>query len=103
MAEVFVSSAAQADLDAIDLYSLIEFGPVVADRYHGELLRAFDLIGKTPKVAPIFRKGKPPVRSWPCGKHRIYYVINREHIRVIRVLHMAMDQDRAMRAMVRKA
>ena len=95
MAEIFVTEAAQADLDAIDQYSLLQFGRPVADRYHRDFLAAFVLIADNPKIAPVFRK-RPVVRTWPSGKHRIYFTINRQIVSVIRVLHMAMDQHRAM-------
>jgi toxin ParE1/3/4 len=102
VAEVFVTEDAQADLDDIDLYSLREFGPVVADRYHADFLAAFDLIGESPRIGSVFRRRKPIVRSWPCGSHRIYYVFEGGAISIVRVLHMAMNQDRQMRETVRR-
>jgi plasmid stabilization system protein ParE len=72
LAKVFVTGAAQADLDAIDLYSQIEFGSAAADQYHDDLLEAFAFIGEHPKIAAVYRRRKPIVRSWACGKHRIY-------------------------------
>jgi toxin ParE1/3/4 len=93
MARVFVTTRAQADLDAIDRYGLEEFGRSIADRYHEDLLATFELIGETPKIAPVFRKGPPVVRSWSCGRHRRYYRIEAQFVIVIRVLHQSMHHN----------
>jgi plasmid stabilization system protein ParE len=61
MADVFVTDEAQADLDAIDQYILQEFGVVIADKYHADMLAAFGFFAESPATAPVFRKQSPQI------------------------------------------
>lgn len=97
MAEVTFSNAAVADLSVIDEYSLAQFGEEVGEAYmHGfdkefALLRDYPLVGKaTPKYGKDYR-------CLMHRRHRIFYTVEKDVVRIVRILHHAMDAKSALK------
>ncbi len=97
MAEVSFSNAAVADLSAIDEYSLVQFGEEIGEAYmHGfdkefAVLQNYPLAGRaTPEYGNAYR-------CLVHRRHRIFYAVNDDVVRVVRILHHAMDAKRALK------
>ncbi len=97
MADVSFSNAAVADLSAIDEYSLAQFGEEIGEAYmYGfdkafALLRDYHLVG-----SEAFQYGKN-YRCMMHRKHRIFYVVEKDMVLIMRILHHAVDSKRALR------
>jgi toxin ParE1/3/4 len=89
-----LSREAQADLDAVRDYSLAEFGVERAIAYLHVIEAVFRRILDFPEIGPVHEEVHPAVRSVGCQQHRIFYEVEGEAIRILRVLHKAMDAER---------
>ncbi len=97
MAEIEFSNAAVEDLSAIDEYSLVQFGEEIGEAYmHGfddgfALLQAYPFAGQaTPKYGKAYR-------CLVHRRHSIFYTVNKDVVRIVRILHHAMDAKRALK------
>lgn len=88
-----LSRAAQADLTDIRDYSLDRFGPEKTLAYLDSIERAFRRIVQYPECGATRPSLHPALRSVTCQSHRIYYSVDHEVVRVVRILHMAMDAE----------
>jgi toxin ParE1/3/4 len=71
------------------------FGPAQAERYHRELGKVFDLIGRNPMIARERREIAPPVRVHPHKAHLIVYVVADDGAAlIVRVRHGREDWER---------
>ena len=88
-----VRFTAQADADIIDsyLYGVRSFGRGQADRYEQSLRRAIGIIADNPRIAPERPEYAPPVRIHHHAKHYIVYLIEDDHILIVRVLRDEVD------------
>lgn len=84
---------AQADLRAIESFSIGEFGAQAAGAYMDRFEQAFDRLIEFPESAPIYPGLQPPVRCLSVGRHRVFYDYDGQHIVVVRVLHQAMTLE----------
>ena len=91
---VEVSEAANTDLDAIYDYGIEQFGEDVANDYLRRFDRAYALLAEHPRIGPVHEGVRPAIRSFPCGRHRLYYDVENDHVIVRRVLHQTMDMRR---------
>ena len=91
---VEVSEAANADLDAILDYGVGRFGEEVAEAYVRRFQDVYDLIAEHPFAGALHGSVRPPIRSLPCGSHRVYYDVVGDRAVVRRVLHQSMDVER---------
>lgn len=87
---------AQADLDRILDEGEQRWGIDAAEAYaqaiHAELLTLLSHPGKGSDRSAIY----PGLRKWPVRAHHAYYQIDEIGIDVVRILHPAMDVDRAI-------
>lgn len=91
---VEVSEAANADLDEVYDYGAGTFGLAAADAYLRQFQAAYALIAEHPYAGPEHAVIRPPIRSIPCGSHRVYYDVLSDRIVVRRVLHKRADVER---------
>jgi len=86
----------QADDDVIDsyLYGFLNFGQEQADRYEQSLRHVIGLIAENPRIAHERSEYRPPVRIHHHGKHYIVYLIEADHILIVRVLRDEVDLTR---------
>ena len=93
MAEVRLTAEARADLADIRRYSLAQFGGIAADRYFRGFTRVFALLGGRPHAGVSQPQFGPAVRSFTHVRHRIFYRIDGDVVRVMRILHHARNVD----------
>ncbi len=86
----------QADADIIDcyIYGLSNFGQGQADAYEQDLRHAIEIIADNPRLAAERPEYRPPVRIHHHAKHYVIYLIEDEHILVVRVLRDEVDLTR---------
>jgi toxin ParE1/3/4 len=89
-----LSRRAQADLDDVRDYSVAEFGAARAIAYLNSIEAAFRRTLEFPAIGSVHARLRPPARSLGCQQHRIFYEVEGETIRVLRILHTAMDTER---------
>ena len=85
---------ALADLDAIYLHGLLEFGPAQAELYADSLAATITLICEHPAIAPLLPNRTDGLRRRSAGVHSIFFTAGTELVRIVRVLHQRMDADR---------
>ncbi len=91
---VEVSEAANADLDGIYDYGAERFGEIAADDYLRRFDSAYALLAEHPQIGPVHEGVRPAIRSYPCGRHRLYYDVADGCVIIRRILHQAMDVQR---------
>jgi toxin ParE1/3/4 len=96
VARVFPSRAAIADLDEIREYSIEQFDADVADAYFLGFDEAFALLARHPKAGQAYPELGKGVRCLIHRKHRIFYFITSDEVRIIRIIHHAQDVRRAL-------
>ena len=86
----------QADDDIIEsyLYGLRTFGQVQAERYEQDLRHVIGLIADHPRMAVERHDYRPPVRIHHHARHYIVYLIEGDHVLVIRILRDDVDLTR---------
>lgn len=89
-----LSGSADADLTAILDYGIESFDWDAAVRYLRGLDRAFDLLREHPQAGSVYMGPQPECRSLSYRNHRIYYQPEDDLIRILRVLHTSMDEER---------
>jgi toxin ParE1/3/4 len=81
------SVAALRDLKA----SASQFGLKQADRYRAGLEAAFRLIAEHPMAAAEHLGYRRPIRVYFYHSHAIFFAIEGDYIRVVRILHQQQD------------
>jgi len=88
-----VSPAAENDLDEILTYSTIRFGDPVATDYYFGFRDSFERLLQNPRLGRPAEEAGMDVRCLSYRRHRIFYEIDQEVVRVLRILHYSMDVD----------
>lgn len=83
MEKYILSTEAQLDLEEIFDYSVQEFNLEQAIKYLHELEDTFHLLHSNPKLGVERNEIANNLRSMVKNKHIIYYIIAKNHIRVI--------------------
>uniref|UniRef100_UPI00386DDBE0 type II toxin-antitoxin system RelE/ParE family toxin n=1 Tax=Sphingomonas sp. BE123 TaxID=2817842 RepID=UPI00386DDBE0 len=94
--ELKFAKRAEVDLQQIWRYSAIEWGVEQADTYIAEMRERCLRLCEHPALGPERFYGRRALRRWPAGSHILYYRIEARRIRVVRILHAAMDPRRHM-------
>ncbi len=82
---------AQQDLKEIWHYSLEQWGLEQAERYLDALFSCFDDLADNPQMGRPRDDILPGIRSFPQGRHLIFYDINDQGIEIIGIIHQTMD------------
>ena len=77
------------------LYTLQQWGDAQVVAYEATLHEAFVTLGEHPAVGRARHDVRPGYRSFPVGQHVVFYVIRRQNVRIVRILHRRMDARRA--------
>ena len=96
MAELRLSEEAASDLDDIRRNGIERFGPAAADRHLRNIRQLIALLADRPfagQERPEFRDGIRTVSKHP---HRILYVVAKDVVTIVRVLHHARDVQDAL-------
>lgn len=88
------TAQADADIVACYLYGFRNFGRDQADRYEQGLRHAIDIIADNPRIAAERPEYTPRVRVHHHGRHYIVYLIERDHVLIVRVLRDEVDLTR---------
>ncbi len=97
MANYRLSALAEADLKEIAATAISRWGTTQARAYLAELDKTLQLLALQPELGRQRDEIAPGARSFPCGKHILFYRfassdgIRPEGIEVARVLHQRMD------------
>jgi toxin ParE1/3/4 len=101
VAEVVFTDAAVRDLSAIDEFSLMQFGEEVGEAYMHGFGKAFALLQNYPLSGSAAREYGKAYRCLMHSRHRIFYSVKKDVVRIVRILHHAMDAKRALKGAVR--
>lgn len=82
---------ALSDLDAIAVFSLDDWGPKQTQTYLDQVAKRFQWLAENPTIGRMRDDVAEGYRSFPEGKHVIYYLIMDDEIAIIGVPHGAMD------------
>jgi plasmid stabilization system protein ParE len=85
------SNLARAELEALRLYSVENWGAAVARRYLEDIRDAARLLAAQPERA---RPLRGPFRIFRVRSHYLIVHVEGERLTVARVLHMRMDVER---------
>ncbi len=86
-----VSPAAQDDLINIYLYTDRTWGDSQAEKYLSQIEQQFLNLAKCPELGQDRFELYPGAKSFPQGKHVIFYRLVSEAIEIVRVLHTSMN------------
>ena len=84
---------ARADLEAIWIYTVEQWGVEQAERYLQGLFDCFEELATNPRLGRERDDVKAGYRSFPQGRHVVFYVIASAGIEVIAVVHRNADVD----------
>ena len=84
---------ARADLEAIWDYTVKQWGVEQAERYLQELFGCFEELAANPRLGRERDDVKAGYRSFPQGRHVVFYVIASAGIEVIGIVHQSVDVD----------
>jgi toxin ParE1/3/4 len=91
MKRLVLAPRARADLFDIDAY-IAERNPLAAERLIERLIQAMKSLAAMPKMGRTCEDlGLPSVRRFVVEKHHIFYVLDSNGIRVVRVIHGRRD------------
>lgn len=97
MADYKLTEAAKKDLRGISAYTKKTWGQEQEKVYRKSLRVALRTLAKAPKIGQKRDELAKGLRSFPVGHHIAYYVEKRNGIEVARILHPAMDREKAMK------
>ena len=97
MPDYKLTEAAKMDLRGISQYTKKEWGKDQEKVYREIIRTALGVIAKTPKMGQKRDELAEGLRSFPVGQHIAYYVERKGKIEVARILHPAMDSEKAMK------
>jgi toxin ParE1/3/4 len=89
-----ISAAAARDIDRIAGYSRRRWGVSVAVRYVTGLWQAIRRIRRVPSIGANYGEILEGVRRYRFRSHTIYYVVLKDSVRIVRVLHVRMSPQR---------
>ena len=92
--EAILAQPALFDLRDIYRWSIAEFGHLVADDYVRDLEAAIERLCQFPQLGMKVEGATRAQRVLPVRSHRVVYTFNRKRVRVLRVLHQAMEVGR---------
>jgi toxin ParE1/3/4 len=87
-----ICRAAQADIDEIWVYVATEASIEAASRTQDSFVRSFNVLRRNPFVGRSREQDLTPgLRSIPSGRYVVFYRVEPEFVRIIRVLHGSRD------------
>jgi toxin ParE1/3/4 len=91
MADYVFSAAAEADVQAIFLFSEENFGARQTDIFMDGLDRALRSLAETPRIGRTADDLRPGLFRFRYQSHMIFYTIEPHRIVIRRILHARMD------------
>jgi len=84
---------AREDLEAIWPYTFEQRGIKQAQRYLEAMLTCFEDLAENPQLGRERGDVKPGYRSFPQGRHVVFYKIGESTIEIIGIVHQSADVD----------
>jgi len=97
LAELRLSAEADADLTGIWRWTAERYGGAAADEYLLAFDEVFELLRRHPEAGALRDDVRPPVRSFVCRSHRVFYDVDGKGVLVVRVLHRLMSAEQHLR------
>lgn len=94
MAEIRLTSRAEADLAEIADYTIETFGIEQARRYRDEIEDCFLTIAESPRLGRSAEALSAGLRRIEHRSHVIFYLVDESGVLVVRILHSSMDAVR---------
>ncbi|MEE4175572.1 MAG: type II toxin-antitoxin system RelE/ParE family toxin [Xanthomonadales bacterium] len=79
------------DLESIRDFTLERWGVSQAERYLGELFACFDELAANPMLGRLRKELGPGCRSFPQGRHVVFYEIDSRGVEIIALVHQSAD------------
>ena len=93
MASYRLRSLARNDLEIISDYTLEQWGLQQAERYFEALFNCFDDLAGNPEMGKQRDDVIPGLRSFPQGRHIVFYEIDHTGIEIIGIVHQSADVE----------
>ena len=85
---------ARADLAVIWQSTARHWGRLQADRYYNELIACFKALARNPHLGRTRDEIKPGYRSFPQGRHVVFYVVTLSSaVEIIGIPHQSEDVE----------
>ena len=97
MPDYKLTEAAKKVLREISTYTKKTWGKEQEKAYRETMRAALRIIAKYPEIGLKREELTEGLRSFPVGNHIAYYIEKSDEILVARVLHPAMDREKAMK------
>ena len=91
MADYQLTDRANAELDQIYEYSILNFGLKKAREYFGGFHDCFAILAENPRMGRDYSHVKTGIRRHEYESHSIYYSITDTGILIVQVLHKNQD------------
>jgi toxin ParE1/3/4 len=92
-----LTTGAKEDIRKISEYTKKTWGKEQEKAYRESLRIAFGAFAKTPKIGKCRDELAEGLRSFFVGQHVAYYIEKADGIVIVRILHQAMDSEKAMK------
>ena len=86
--------AARGDLKSIGRYTLKHHGKIQRDRYLAGLKERFELLADNPHFGRPRDEIKTDYHCSDYGKHIVFYLIQKEYVEIVAILHESMMPER---------
>ena len=93
MASYRLRTLARNDLEIIWDYTLEQWGIQQAERYFKALFTCFDDLARNPQMGRQRDDVLPGSRSFPQGRHVVFYEIDDNGIEILGIVHQSTDVD----------
>ena len=93
MTEYRFRPRARDDVETIWEYTLKIWGHEQARRHLSQLHDACEALAANPRIGRTRDEVLEGLRSFPAGKHLVFYFVALDGIDVVRILHERMDPD----------
>lgn len=90
---VSLTPQAQADLVGIWRYTKLQWDEDQADHYLNHLHSGIELLRKNPTIGFDYSHVSSGYRKLRIKQHQIFYTLDETNIKIVRVLHVAMDAE----------
>lgn len=94
MSDIIYLNSAKTDLKGIWNHTKEKWGVAQADKYLLAIEETISLISQNPEIGSSRDYVRQGYRGFLSGRHIIYYTVQSETIRIVRILHERMDAAR---------
>jgi toxin ParE1/3/4 len=84
---------ARDDLAAIWTFTAERWGSAQAERYLGALFDCFDDLAANPRLGRSREELGPGYRSFPQGRHVVFYELGRGGLEILAIVHQGEDLE----------